>query len=152
MKNSHGSARLCTAILFLLTATITLAGCSGHGHRRRLPPPPPPPSGVCLGEILPGDTIEWQAAMDYPGDVDEFVVDPAVVSGDMLVRIFGEQYGLDMVFEIYDPFGHLIDVVDDVIGYDPEGLYLIDVCGPWIIRAYSFEPDVGPYDMIAEYS
>ena len=49
------------------------------------------------------------------------------------------------------PLGNLIDVVDDTIGYDPEALYELDICGPWLIRAYAYDASVGLYDLYTEY-
>jgi len=105
----------------------------------------------CGGDFWIGDIVEWEAAIDYPGDVDDFVVDPHEVPMELYVRVFGEAYGIDTVFEIFDPFGYRIDVVDDRVGVDPEGWYLLDVCGPWIVRVYAYDGNaVGPYDLYTE--
>lgn len=151
MQSEEIRHRIVVVVAVVIAALALSAGCSSRGHRRAHVPPPPPPAGICLGNVHPGDIVEWEAAIDYPGDVDEFVIDPSIVPGDLLVRIFGQTYGLDMVFEIYDPLGNWIDTVDDTIGYDPEALYELDICGPWIVRAYAYDDSVGPYDLYTEY-
>jgi hypothetical protein len=147
MKRFESRLACIAALTILVAATGCRSDSDGHPD---VPPPPPPEFAFCGGDFRIGDTVEWLAAIDYPYDVDEFLVDPYEVPMDVRVRVYGEAYGVDTLFEIIDPYGIVIDVVDDAIGRDPEGWYRLDVCGPWIVRVYAWEDQTGPYDLRVE--
>ena len=145
---AHQRVTMRTVALAVLAGIL---GCrSGCDDCSDVPPPPPPVATICGGDFRIGDIVEWAAAIDYPYDVDEFLVDPLEVPMELYVRVYGEAYGIDTVFEIIDPFGTVLDIVDDTIGRDPDGWYLLDVCGPWIVRVYAYDDATGPYDLVTE--